>query len=284
MKQYNLAEKNLITIQNRLGRQLYELAHDRLIRPIKDSNMKHKQSIRRINLLYKMESWQNKNYSDIGAEKLSKGKLDSEIKSKSEKKPSIEVTEVVKKLDQLKEELRSIIEIESERSLPFDNEKSLIEDSLRFASLLYYNGNYEESIKYLDNIIHRDPNDINAWVNKGFALNALKRYDEAISTFQKALELDSYFYVWNGLGIVYTTKQKYEEALQCYDKALKLDPKYTDAWYNKGQVYDYLQKYEEALQCYDEILELDPKYKDAWNSKGNAYKNLQRYPEGSTVL
>ena len=92
----------------------------------------------------------------------------------------------------------------------FKSIKNYKEDS----SILFYvancysfNNNTNESIYYFNKAIEIDPQNANAWYNKGFALHYLGRYEEAIAA---------------------------------YDKAIEIDPQYTDALYNKGFAFEMI--------------------------------------------
>ena len=50
---------------------------------------------------------------------------------------------------------------------------------------------------------------------------------------------------------------RYKEALSGYDRALELDPQDAAAWNNKGLVLVKLGHYKEALSCYDRARRLD---------------------------
>ncbi len=72
---------------------------------------------------------------------------------------------------------------------------------------------------------------------------------------------------------------RYQEAISCYDRALEIDPKNHYAWCNKGNVLDDLGRYQEAISCYDRALEIDPKYANAWSRKGLTLSKLGRNQE-----
>ena len=57
---------------------------------------------------------------------------------------------------------------------------------------------------------------------------------------------------------------KYEEAIASFDKALEIKPKFADVWNSKGDALRGLKKYEEAVTSYDKAIEADPKDAIAW--------------------
>ena len=61
---------------------------------------------------------------------------------------------------------------------------------------------------------------------------------------------------WNNKGIALDDLGKHEEAIKCYDKALELNPKYEKAWNNKGNTFEKLGRKEEAQECFQEAKKL----------------------------
>ncbi len=59
---------------------------------------------------------------------------------------------------------------------------------LAMGNILYHLKRYDEAISYYDKVLERDAEFLDALVNKGHALNHLKRYDEANSYYDKALK------------------------------------------------------------------------------------------------
>jgi tetratricopeptide (TPR) repeat protein len=72
---------------------------------------------------------------------------------------------------------------------------------------------------------------------------------------------------------------KYDEAISCFDKAIEIDPKNTEAWNNEGQALSRLAKYDEAISCFDKAIEIDPNFADAWYNKSLATYMLGRSEE-----
>ncbi len=89
---------------------------------------------------------------------------------------------------------------------------------------------------------------------------------------------------WNNKGISYDYLKKHEEAIECYSKALDIDPKYVEAWSNKGLSLFYLGRYEEAIECYNKALELNPQLAVVWNNMGNALINIERINEAQKAF
>jgi tetratricopeptide (TPR) repeat protein len=113
------------------------------------------------------------------------------------------------------------------------------------------------------------------WSNKGAALKALDRHEEALGCYDKALVIDSRnANAWVNKGISLQALGRFEEALSCYDKALAIDPGNVKAWINKGATLDGLGRHEEAIGCFDKAIAIDPPNATAWYNKGVANRAL----------
>jgi tetratricopeptide (TPR) repeat protein len=114
-------------------------------------------------------------------------------------------------------------------------------------------------------------NDAKETIRKGDASYNLKNYEEALNSYDKAIEiLPDYPDAWIRKGNVFYHLQKYDEALECYDKAIQIDPKNAHAFVRKGNVFYHFKKYDEALECYDKAIQIDPKNTEALVGKAVA--------------
>jgi tetratricopeptide (TPR) repeat protein len=80
-------------------------------------------------------------------------------------------------------------------------------------------------------------------------------------------------------GRLFGILEEYEEAIASYDKALQLKPDNDLALYNRGNALRKLGRYEEAIASYDKALQFKPDNDLALYNRGNALGNLGRYEE-----
>lgn len=94
---------------------------------------------------------------------------------------------------------------------------------------------------------------------QGLLLDFLKRHDEAITCFQKALETPCYDMrgpAHNSMGFAYANKGEDDRAIECYEKALDVSDYDSpgDAYHNTGTAYDRKGKPDRAISYYQKAL------------------------------
>ena len=62
------------------------------------------------------------------------------------------------------------------------------------------------------------------------------------------------------LGFVLARLKRFEEALETYEKVLELDPEAADSWFGKAVCLSFLGREEEAEDAYRRAVEIDPRY------------------------
>ena len=103
------------------------------------------------------------------------------------------------------------------------------------------------------------------WVNRGDNLYRQKKYEKAISCYNKAIELEPHnLNGWYGKAGVLRETGNYYEALICFDKVLEIYPLHAITWNNKSYVLYETGNYPEALVCIDRALEINPLFTAAW--------------------
>ncbi|MBU3632006.1 tetratricopeptide repeat protein, partial [Polynucleobacter sp. AP-Feld-500C-C5] len=138
---------------------------------------------------------------------------------------------------------------------------------------------YEEAITHFDRALSLKP-DSEAWSNKGATLNELKKHEEAITHFDRALSLQpDYAEAWSNKGIALNELKRSVEAIAHYERALSLRSDYAEAWSNKGAALHGLKRFEEAITHFERAISLKPDYAEGWSNKGIALNELKRYEE-----
>lgn len=72
--------------------------------------------------------------------------------------------------------------------------------------------------------------------------------------------------------------KKYEEAIEDYNKAIELDSNDIAAYHNRGNSKFCLKHYVEAIEDYDEAIKLDPNA-ETYHNRGKAKFELKQYEE-----
>ncbi|MCZ8119819.1 MAG: tetratricopeptide repeat protein [Microcystis sp. LE18-22.4A] len=139
---------------------------------------------------------------------------------------------------------------------------------------------YEQAIASWDRALEIKPDDHQAWYNRGVALADLGRFAEAIASYDKALEIKPDDHdAWNYRGVALADLGRFAEAIASYDKALEIKPDDHEAWYNRGFALGNLGRFEEAIASYDRALEFKPDYHGAWYNRGIALGHLGRFEQ-----
>jgi serine/threonine protein kinase len=123
------------------------------------------------------------------------------------------------------------------------------------------------------------------WVDKGRALDALHKYQEAIYCYDKALDINSEnIETWYWKSIALVMLKKYEEANRCCDKILEINPSEVTILTQKGKILECMGKHSEAIACYDKALKTSPDCDSAQKGKKYVLFELGNYDEAISWL
>jgi len=137
-----------------------------------------------------------------------------------------------------------------------------------------------EALESFNKAIELDPDDALTWHMRSITLFALANYDEALESLNKAIELDpDDVQAWHIKGVVLVVLKHYDEALESFNKAIALNPKDLHPWHIKGLVLVTLERYDEALESFNKAMEFDPNDAQVWNIRGTVLGIFNRYDE-----
>ena len=93
--------------------------------------------------------------------------------------------------------------------------------------------------------IKHQPDDVDAYYNRGTAYDAKSDFDNAIKDYTMAIKHQpDHADVYNKLGVAYGAKGELNSAIVNFTKAIELDPDYAEAYSNLGIIWLYLQRWE----------------------------------------
>ena len=139
---------------------------------------------------------------------------------------------------------------------------------------------FDEALLSYDRALALKPDYAEVHGNRGNALKELKRFEEALSSYDRVLVLKpDYAEAQYSRGLVLRELKRFDEALSSFNRALALKPDYANALNNRGNVLWELKRFDDALLSYDRALALKPDYADALNNRGNVLWELKRFDD-----
>lgn len=122
-------------------------------------------------------------------------------------------------------------------------------------------------------------------IQKGDTLCQQGNYDEAITEYTAAIELDTNLAnAYLGRGQAYYFKGDGPRAADDFPRAINLDPNYTAAYYGRGWAQLVNQAWDGAVSDFSEAIELDPSQAGAYSGRGWAYLNKAQWRFDSYYL
>ncbi|MFN9727366.1 tetratricopeptide repeat protein, partial [Acidovorax sp.] len=136
---------------------------------------------------------------------------------------------------------------------------------------------FDEAILSFDKAIALKPDYADAFYNRGNALQELKHLEAALLSYDKAIALKpDYADALYNRGVVLTKLKRPGDAVLSHNQAIILKPDYAAAFYHRGIALKELKLLDDALLSYDRAITLKPDYADALNNRGNVLKEMKR--------
>ncbi|RIB08963.1 hypothetical protein C2G38_2269332 [Gigaspora rosea] len=146
-------------------------------------------------------------------------------------------------------------------------------------------GRYEEAISDFNKSLEIVPNNEISLNHRAISYRMMGRYEESLADLNRSLVIDpnnaSTLYL---RGITYKKMGRYEESLAELNRSLVIDPNNATVLNCRGVTYQMLGSYKKSLADYNESLEINPNYLQAINNRGVAYQDIGRYEESLTVF
>jgi len=171
------------------------------------------------------------------------------------------------------------LSINSGYSLAYKQLGQIAYDQLDYTSAIEHFGKYEARAS-------TPPTDYLYWYRKGFCYNAIKDYSNAVVALAKSqLIKDDYTNTWLEMGFALSRLKKYDEAIGNYKEAIQLDPKSHIGYNGIGEVYrDYKKNIDSAMYWYQQTLAINPNERKANFGMGYCLNNRGKYDEAIVYI
>lgn len=132
----------------------------------------------------------------------------------------------------------------------------------------------EQAVERDSYTVTLDPNNADAYFNRGNVYHSKGDYDRAIEAFDGAIELKpDYAGAYTNRGIAYQNKGDYARAIGDHTKAIELNPDYADAYFNLGNTYHRKGDYDHAIEAFTKAIAIRGDFAAAYTNRGIAHQN-----------
>lgn len=88
--------------------------------------------------------------------------------------------------------------------------------------------------------------------------------------------------VWSNRGNVRIGQYKLSEAISDFNRSIEIAPEYPDAYLNRGIAYEGQKLWQEAIADYNRVLDITPEDPVALNNRGNAKAGQAKWQDALT--
>lgn len=135
------------------------------------------------------------------------------------------------------------------------------------------------ALELISKAIEASPSNLSAYVSRGNLMLRLKRYQNAIDSYDRALAIKpDYAEMYFNRGIALYKFQQYFAAIDSFERAIAYAPQVAESYINRGLVLFDLKQYQTAIDSFDHAIAIKPDSADAHYNRGLALSELQRYP------
>ncbi len=138
-------------------------------------------------------------------------------------------------------------------------------------------GQYDKAIVWYNRALEFNPQNFEAYVNRGNTYEAMDAHHDAIADYNRAIELNpNYGGAYMNRGVVYARMGGYEQAISDISRGIDIDPKNGEMYFNRAVTYFHTKEYDKAWndvkKAQDFGWQVDPGFlQDLCNASGKKY-------------
>jgi len=154
---------------------------------------------------------------------------------------------------------------------------------------LQHLGQNDAAMRDFEQALSINPNESAAWQGKaasyiegGDYRLAVKAADQAVELSRQSGEKVDNAYLLRGFAL--NRLEQYDDALSAFDKAIEINPKRLDLWQNKAYTLTKLGRFMETLKCYEVMTGIEPGNAEIWSKKGEIHLALGQINEANEAF
>jgi tetratricopeptide (TPR) repeat protein len=153
-------------------------------------------------------------------------------------------------------------------------------DSLNLMGMLSLHAKqYDHAVEWVARALQQAPKP-EYLVTLGSTLQAQGRLEEALKTFDKAVQLKpDAAELWKNLGNVLMALERPADALLSFQHILTLDPRHWEAAYQSAVLFHQLGRLEEAVKHFDLCIRLKPDHTLTLRARARSLRDMNRLEE-----
>ncbi len=110
-----------------------------------------------------------------------------------------------------------------------------IADLYKAGEKAYRSGDHTSAIILFTQVLDAQPDNINAYLQRGFCHTLLKDYEKAVIDFTAVVDRKpDHAWAYTSRGSAYAKLEKHQLAMADFDRVLAIDPKNEEAYNNRG--------------------------------------------------
>lgn len=119
------------------------------------------------------------------------------------------------------------------------------------------NNDKAKSLEALTKAAEMNPQYVPTWVNRGYVLCELERYEEAIQDLKRAINLDPRSYeAYGNWGVSLMRQGKFNEAIPVLERAIQISPTFINGLANLGRSYAHVGRLTESSLAFERAVKL----------------------------
>ena len=132
-------------------------------------------------------------------------------------------------------------------------------------------------------LIKKNSQDFELFYALGFSAINLQNYIDAEKFFKTILKLKKNAYIFYIYGNIQSKLKDYNEAISSFKNAINLNPNFSEAYNNLANAYKLINNIDEAIKNYNQSIEKDKKNLTAYFNLAVLFKEIKKYRESKKI-